>query len=143
MTKHTAKYDGQIFTRTSQNRVYPFMVVGLYDIAADRAKAIAWFVKEYTMNLEHHQKIAAGHDEYSRTPEQRAERLVHSQAYVTQGVEVYVAAATARYDARVAGNIKHSDGKHFMYAAGWCSRLALAQKLASKVNGVVVETSHS
>lgn len=151
MNKHSASFQGHIWTRNSENRVYSHMVVGIQSIAAERAKTEAWARKEYTMNLEYYQKKAAGgtyHSTFANgTPWSKPitdmERDA-ARATLAAGVEGGVADRLREFDKRMADAWKTEDGFSTVYSAGWTSRPDLAVKLAARTpGGVIVEAVRS
>lgn len=146
-TKHTATFQGHTFKRVSQNRVYTHMVVGLINIAKDRAETEIAAREMYAVNLEYVTQLAAGGTyhgtfangaPYSR-PITDQERDA-ARVTIAGGPDAEAADSLREFDARTAQARKTEDGLHTVYSAGWTSRPDLAVKLASKTpGGVIVE----
>lgn len=150
-TQHTATFHGHTFKRVSQSRIYTHMVVGVLSIAAERIAAETWARKEYKMNLEYYQKMAAGGTYHSTfgdgshwsKPITELERDA-ARATIAAGVDGAVADRLREFDKRTAAAWKTEDGLSTIFSAGWTSRHDLALKLAAKtVGAVIVETVRS
>jgi hypothetical protein len=129
-TKYTT-LDGVVFTRSTANRKYTYMVVGFTNIAASRKAAVEGARDTYARNLDCYQKVAAGtlnynlpsaashfHADYGmldangQTTQKYADYVAEcklqeqkakedAQAHLDLGVDEYAAQALARFEERV------------------------------------------
>lgn len=128
-TIHTARYNDQVFTRTSKSRTYSHVVLGRdsYELHLAGAQSKGW-ARTDAANYRWTVDVAAGRGEYasSRTPERIAKAQAELQGI--NSVEEYQAAQTARRVADV--EARKAAGAFDTYGViGWTSRLDLAQKL--------------
>lgn len=153
-TKHTATFDGHVFKRTSENRVYPFVVIAEHSIERDRAARERTARRTWANSLSYWQRKAAGTDigsypEYMLGPDgpygsnphfarskarwahDAAERATqgNAQEMLAGGEESYVAVQLEAFDS--SHKLVSSDGKSYYGVAGWTSRHDLADKLAA------------
>lgn len=147
-TIHTARYNDQVFTRTSKSRTYSHVVLGRdsYEQALAGAQSKGW-AKTDASNYRWTVATAEGRAEYgwNRTPERIAEAQAELQGI--NSVEDYLAAATAERVARVEAK-KAAGGFDTYGVIGWTSRLDLAQKLQGQSQGryahvVIVEAERT
>lgn len=146
----------QTHKRTSKSRSYTHTVVALrsYSFDLDRANSKVWD-KEEGKNFDYYSLIAFGNDPHPcrcyRTPdrwtaEQIAEEAASVEAMNAKRItdaadrvtghtrETYLAARRADRVARV--EKAKAEGRYAQWEnLGWCGRLDLAQKLASRESG--------
>lgn len=167
-THYTAQLDNVTFTRSTQNRTYTHCVAYRKDIALERAQAERNANERWDTNLQYHQDLVSGkspahitpatgfHASYGAADAQgnptvkyaeyvakqnlrHAETVARAQAELDRGRIATVLSDLAVFDARVAtSSIVSSDGKDFIYEAGWCGRPDLAQKLAAQYSRAVI-----
>lgn len=150
---------GATFTRTTANRSYSHMVVAIYRVASERARAEQAARDTWKMNLKYTQECAAGghraqvieasgfHPDHGYSDPVKyaayvarqhgldVEQKAHALAKLAHGVEGAVADRLAQFDAAIATSRYNSaDGTEFYRDAGWCGRLDLAEKLAATVS---------
>lgn len=154
-TKHTATLpDGRIVKRTSQNRVYPYMVAGRrcakYAMEMANSKLAQ---KQDGENWDWEKSRADGTYEYSayiasspRIEEYKARDLAEGGKFIAEHPDraAYVA---EKHAARVAA-VEATDFSKW-FALGWCGRHDLAMKLAGSKTGRsywaetrIIETQH-
>jgi hypothetical protein len=142
-TKHTATAHGHTWTRSSQNKVYTHMVIGKKLVSEARKDAEKQARSKWRMDLDYTKLLAASDGKiystfrdgspciYDVTPE----RIARAKAELEGGEEGYVAVRLAEHDAGNADAWKTEDGQYLVWSQGWCSRLDLAMKLASRTQG--------
>lgn len=140
MTKYTATYNGQTFTRKT-DRVYTHTVVSKPAHTYEQALAAAKAFKQYGADwIAYCQEAMSPDYKYAsvNTDAQRAEYARH----VEVGLDVINAEVSARFVAAVEASNAENHYETF-YNNGWCGRFDLAQKLADKMRkyghrGVVI-----
>jgi hypothetical protein len=169
-TKHTATFQGHVFTRTSVNRSYPFVVLTITNIAAAVAAYATARARSWDTNLDFHQGYADGtgphceghYPDYIQGPNgpygmnpyldraacraehdaQARKEKARSLKILAEGKDAWVARETAEYREDLLSRRLTTDGKGYITVAGWASRRDLADKLAARHAGsVVVGTS--
>lgn len=139
MNKHAATHDGHTWKRNSKGHSYTHTVIVVTDIAAARADCERTARASFRDNLEYTTALAKGGVyDFGRglTKVITAQEQAEAQAILDGGVEAYVAARLARFDAYPI--LRSSDGLKAYSNAGWCSRLDLARKLQAKHPGSVI-----
>lgn len=137
--KHTATFQGHTFKRTSANRTYTHMVVGLVNIAEARARNEEGARDYYARNLSYYTKMAAG-GTYKGTYGDGSpyERPISDQerdaarVTIAGGADKAAEDSLRSFDERMATSLKTEDGLSYVYSAGWAGRMDLAVKLAAR-----------
>lgn len=127
MNKHIAEHNGQTFTRNSKTRTYSYCVV--YKPSQEYAENNVY--SEFQEDQDRSDFafcMAPAKYDFSRE-EHEAQRAEWTAKGYT--VEQYIADQKAINEAKLQKRIEAGDFEQF-YAAGWTSRLDLAQKLAQK-----------
>lgn len=139
--KFTVTVDGKTLTRTSQSRVYTYVVVGTPSISKHRAKAarIAPDASDLS-TFRYYTFIAAQQPGAEVVPPGwrfatsfDAERIEEAKAKIAGGIEGYMQRDQQERMARFEDAVAR--GVFTPCALTWCSRLDLAQKAAGSFKG--------
>lgn len=140
--KHRVEHDGQVFKRTSANRIYRYVVLGPVSLAHNLARAEKDARRNWQVNQDYHREYVAGTSRYLAAPEwartddqKRAHiascdrQIAASKEWLAQGEEGLVADYRRRTEIEWRRSFPDRDAG--WCCRGWCGRLDLAQKLAN------------